>query len=155
MVTNAQIKKIHTLKNLLKLDDDLYRDVLSSYGADSCKNLAPHLIEDFIKHLESMAIDAGLWNKPCMNYKSFDNRANMATAKQLRMLEAMWSSLITTSLEKKEKKNVNKRRLIKKTLRKFLKNKFGVSDLRFLSKDKVSKVRKAISVMINRQLNTI
>lgn len=145
MVTNSEIKKIHTLKNLLKLDDDLYRELLSNYDAKSCKELHPHLVNDFISHLEDMAMEAGIWVKPKLNYQDLDCRKDMPSSKQLRMLEAMWISYIGAS-------NPNKS---KKTFRKFLKNKFGVNDLRFLPKEKVSKVKKAISEMINRQLTGV
>ena len=32
MSTSLQIKQIHTLKNILGLDDDLYREMLASFG---------------------------------------------------------------------------------------------------------------------------
>ena len=40
MATNSQIKKIHTLKNVLGIDDDLYRELLCEYGVSSSKDLA-------------------------------------------------------------------------------------------------------------------
>ena len=39
MATAYQIKKIHTIKSRLCLDDDLYRDMLMSFGVCSSKNL--------------------------------------------------------------------------------------------------------------------
>ena len=39
MSTISQIKQIHTLKNILGLDDDLYRDMLASFDVYSSKNL--------------------------------------------------------------------------------------------------------------------
>ena len=39
MITKEQIKKIHTIKNLLGLDDELYREMLLKFDAKSCKEL--------------------------------------------------------------------------------------------------------------------
>ena len=39
MRTSLQIKQIHTLKNILGLDDDLYREMLASFGVYSSKKL--------------------------------------------------------------------------------------------------------------------
>ena len=39
MSTSLQIKQIHTLKNILGLDDDLYREMLASFGVYSSKKL--------------------------------------------------------------------------------------------------------------------
>ena len=39
MATPSQIKRIHILKSLLGLDDDLYREMLMSFGVCSSKDL--------------------------------------------------------------------------------------------------------------------
>ena len=39
MVTISQIRKIHTLKSAIGLDDDLYRDMLMSFGVQFSKDL--------------------------------------------------------------------------------------------------------------------
>lgn len=39
MATTSQIRKIHTLKNFIGLDDDLYREMLMTFGVQSSKNL--------------------------------------------------------------------------------------------------------------------
>ena len=39
MATTSQIRKIHTLKNALGLDDDLYREMLKSFDVQTSKNL--------------------------------------------------------------------------------------------------------------------
>ena len=39
MATISQIRKIHTLKNVIGLEDDLYREMLMSFGVQSSKNL--------------------------------------------------------------------------------------------------------------------
>lgn len=140
MVTNSQIKKIHTLKNILKLDNELYQEILSAYGAKSCKSLAPHLANEFIKQLEDMAVEAGLWVRPNKKFSELSNRAEMATPAQLRKIEAMW----------KEVAYVKDRDFIKKSLRLFLQKQFKISDLRFLEKSMVSKVIKSIESIKNK-----
>ena len=52
MSTVYQIKKIHTLKNILGLDDDLYRDMLASFGVCSSKNLTQAEAQIFIEILQ-------------------------------------------------------------------------------------------------------
>ena len=39
MASSSQIRKIHTLKNVLCLDDDLYREMLMSFDVQSSKDL--------------------------------------------------------------------------------------------------------------------
>ena len=63
-ITNAQIKKIHALKNALKLEDDLYREMLLPFNAASSKDLTDYLAEIFIYQLESMALKMGVWENP-------------------------------------------------------------------------------------------
>ena len=40
MITTSQIRIIHTLKSQLGLDDEIYRDILHSFDASSCKQLS-------------------------------------------------------------------------------------------------------------------
>ena len=51
-ITNVQIKKIHALKNALKLEDDLYREMLLPFNAASSKDLTDYLAEIFIYQLD-------------------------------------------------------------------------------------------------------
>lgn len=137
MATKYEIKKIHMLKNALNLDEDLYKEILNNYGADSCKDIPPHLTDEFINYLEQMAIESGRW-KP----KKFDelaNRADMASPKQLRLIEYLWKILC----ERKEGSS----------LRKFLYSKFKISDLRFISKKMANKVINALKNINNNYIN--
>ncbi len=145
MPTNSEIKRIHTLKNLLKLDDDLYREILSGFGCDSCKKLPAHLVPEFISMLEKMAVEAGVWVIPNRKYKDLNQREGMATPKQLRMIEAMWKEV---AYQKDEK-------FVRTSLRKFLQKQFKVSDLRFIEKSMVSKIIKAIKSIQKQHSNAI
>ena len=39
MATTFQIRKIHALKNVIGMDDDLYREMLMSFDVTSSKDL--------------------------------------------------------------------------------------------------------------------
>lgn len=155
MITNSQIKKIHTLKNILNLDDELYREILANYGAKTCKSLAPHLAGELIDQLESMAMETGHWVKNEKKFDTLSNRFDMATPKQLRMIESMWSQIMIAYAEEKEVQYVDKREFITKSLRKFLLNKFSVSDLRFLDSKTARKVINTVKEIKKQYLNVI
>ena len=61
MSTFAQIKKIHTLKNVLQLDDDLYLDMLMSFGVQSSKDLTTTEAGIFLEILEEKAVLTTKW----------------------------------------------------------------------------------------------
>lgn len=126
MSTPYQIKKIHTLKNILGLDDDTYHQMLLSFDVCSSRNLTQAEAEIFI---EILVNDAK--NLKRNNYKKYDDFAgrddNMATPSQLRKLEVVWSDI--SSAEDKSA-----------TLRQFIKRQFHVDDLRFLTKSRASQI---------------
>ena len=126
MSTAYQIKKIHTLKNILGLEDDLYRDMLASFDVCSSKNLTQAEAQIFIEILQEKA---NLLQKNV--YKKYDDFAGrddkMATPSQLRKLEVVWSDI--SGAEDKSA-----------TLRQFIKKQFHVDDLRFLTKSRASQI---------------
>jgi hypothetical protein len=124
MSTAYQIKKIHTLKNILGLDDDLYREMLASFDVYSSKNLTETEAQIFIEILEEKIIvkNKNIYKK----YEELKLRDEvMATPAQLRKMEVIWSKI---------PKDKNR------TLRKFLQNHFYIDDLRFLTKNRASKI---------------
>ncbi|MDD3012639.1 MAG: regulatory protein GemA [Candidatus Gastranaerophilales bacterium] len=147
MVTKAQIKKIHTLKNILGLDDELYREMLSKFDISSSKDLSISDACTFIDILEVQAIGINKWQKPKEKFDELSDRADMATPAQLRKIEAMWIDFLKMSYGKEVKGNT-----ARKSLRKLLRRLYHISDLRFLERDKVSKVLKTIQSMINQKL---
>ena len=56
MATTSQIRKIHTLKNALGLDDDLYREMLKSFDVQTSKNLTYTEAIIFIEIFEKSSI---------------------------------------------------------------------------------------------------
>ena len=137
MATSLQIKKIHTLKNFIGLDDDLYREMLMSFDVQSSKNLTKTEAGIFIEILEAKAEKFGNWVKRPKKYADLYRDENMATQAQLRYIEGLW----------KEVAYFDDEDFNKKSLRKFLKSKFKIDDIMFLTKAKATKVIQGIKGM--------
>lgn len=134
MVSSFQIKKIHTLKNLLSIDNDLYIDMLMSFGVQSSKNLTFTEANILLEILEEKAVAQNLWVKQAKKYESLKRNENMASSAQLRMIESLWREIAY----------INNDKFSKSSLRKFLKNKFKIDDIMFLTKTKATKVIQGI-----------
>lgn len=134
MVSSFQIKKIHTLKNLLSIDNDLYIDMLMSFGVQSSKNLTFTEANILLEILEEKAVAQNLWVKQPKKYESLKRNDNMASSAQLRMIESLWREIAY----------INNDKFSKSSLRKFLKNKFKIDDIMFLTKTKATKVIQGI-----------
>lgn len=63
MATPAQIKKIHALKGALKMDDELYRELLAGFKVKTSTRLSIPKADELIKDLEGKATAAGVWEK--------------------------------------------------------------------------------------------
>jgi len=138
MSTFAQIKKIHTLKNVLHLDDDLYLDMLMSFGVQSSKNLTTTEAGIFLEILEEKAVLTNKWEVRNKKYEELSSRdEDMATPAQLRMIEAIWREVCY----------IDSPDFAKQSLRKFIQNKFKIADIKFLTKKRAVKVIRAISAM--------
>lgn len=134
MATTSQIRKIHTLKGLLGLEDDLYRDMLFSFGVCTSKDLTFTEAAVLLDILETKAIERNLWKKQPKRYEDMDRGDKMATPPQLRMIKGMWRDICYFDNDE----------FANKSLRKFLKTKFKIDDIRFLTKAKANKVIQAI-----------
>ena len=137
MATSSQIRKIHTLKNFIGLDDDLYREMLMTFGVQSSKNLTDTEAGIFIEVLEAKAEKFENWVKRPKKYADLYRDENMATQAQLRYIEGLW----------KEVAYFDDEDFNKKSLRKFLKSKFKIDDIMFLTKGKATKVIQGIKGM--------
>lgn len=140
MITTSQIKRIHTLKALIGLDNDLYKDILMSFGVQSSKNLTYTEADILLEILEEKAIKQKLWFKPLKKYENLNRSNNMATQSQLRMIEGMWREICYFDNDD----------FAKTSLRKFLQHKFHVDDILFLTK---SAARKVIQGILNIKKN--
>lgn len=135
MATISQIRKIHTLKNILGLEDDLYVEMLMSFDVQSSKNLTYTEAVVFLEILEDKAVALNRWKKQPKKYQDLERGIKMATQSQLRMIEGMWREICYYDNDD----------FAKKSLRKFLKSKFKTDDIIFLTKHKAIKVIQAIS----------
>ncbi|MGA2107441.1 MAG: regulatory protein GemA [Syntrophorhabdales bacterium] len=143
LADKGQIKKIHVLSSRLELPDDLYRKWLDEhYKVASSKQLTVDQARDFIRLLEHFAVQCGYWdhdpNKE--KYNELAGRPGMATPAQLRMVESMWVEL--TRPETEEERDA--------TLRGFLRKRYNISDLRFLTLESIDKVIHGLRVMKER-----
>lgn len=134
MASTFQIRKIHTLKNILGLEDDLYRDMLMSFGVQSSTRLTFTEATVLIDIFEEKAERLNLWTIRQKKYRDLKRDSNMATGRQLGMIEGLWREICY----------VDNSDFAKKSLRKFLQNKFGIADVTFLTKNKAIKVIQAI-----------
>lgn len=129
MITTFQIKQIHTLKNILALDDVTYRKMLRSFDVCSCKSLTETEAKIFISILNDKV--KVLKNSSTKKYDDLEGRnIVMATPLQLRKLEATWQD-ICNSEDKQEQK---------RSLRKYIKKQFNIDDIRFMTKNKAARI---------------
>lgn len=146
-ITASQIKKIHTVKGALCLDDDTYRAILTErFGVASSKELTRLQASDLIDELERQAIACSKWVKRTPSPKKFvelEGRYGMASPAQLRKIEAMWNDV--SRMEEPDAK--------RKALRHFVERITRVSDLRFLNMDGACRVICALEAMKKRPDN--
>lgn len=137
MATPSQIKRIHILKSLLGLDDDLYREMLMSFGVCSSKDLTFTEASIMLDILETRAEERNLWKRMPKPYDDLNRDSKMATPPQLRMIKGLWREICY----------FDNNEFANKSLRKFLKTKFKVDDINFLTKTKAIKVIQAIKAI--------
>ena len=129
MATTFQIRKIHALKNVIGMDDDLYREMLMSFDVTSSKDLTFTEAAIFVDILEDKAVAINKWIKQPKKYADLSRTENMASD--------AWRDVCYFNDDK----------FAKKSLRKFLKSKFKVDDIMFLTRAKACKVIQAITAI--------
>lgn len=133
-ITKYQIRKIHTLKNLLGIDEETYREMLRSFDVSSSKNLTYTEAKILLEILEDNAEKANLWIKKGLKYDDPTRAPFMASGAQRRMIEGLWRELSYEDTDE----------FAKQSLRAFLRNKFNIEDTAFLTKKKGIKAIQAI-----------
>ena len=129
MSTALQIKRIHTFKTQLGIDDELYREMLASFGVCSSKNLTETEAEILIEILNDKSKKIKP-NKP-KKYDDLSQRdTKMSTPLQLRKIEAIWWDICDSAESVKQIRS----------LRKFIKRQCKIADIKFLSKREASKL---------------
>lgn len=129
MSTALQIKRIHTFKTQLGIDDELYREMLASFGVYSSKNLTETEAEILIEILNDKSKKVKP-NKP-KKYDDLSQRdTKMSTPLQLRKIEAIWWDICDSAESVKQIRS----------LRKFIQRQCKIDDIKFLSKREASKL---------------
>lgn len=159
-ITAAQIKRIHTIKHILGVSDENYRECLDSrFGVSTSKALTVQQATSFIDELEKLALqlqgdryqakkdearqkaEEAEAQKP-KRFDHLDNRPGMASGAQLRKIEAMWQDIsIIPEPEPRAR-----------ALRQFIKRIVKVADMRFLNSQDAGKVINALSAMSEREM---
>ncbi|MDI1471907.1 hypothetical protein THER_1667 [Thermodesulfovibrio sp. N1] len=143
-ITKGQIRIIHTLKNRLGWDESQYRGFLmwnTDRFVTSSLELSYEEAERIIIKMRHKAVMAGVWQDRQRKYDELDGRENMATAAQLRKIEAIWAEVSRAKTEAERKK----------ALRNLLWKKFRITDIRFLEDWQVRKVIKMLEAMKERK----
>lgn len=143
MSTPKQRQKIGFLRKLIGLNEDLYREMLADYGAASSKDLSIKSAAELLNRLKINAIKLGLY-KPRLNhtfkklkYENLGIREDMATPKQLRMVESMWFDVSVKEDETHRQAALNR----------FIKRITGKQRLIFLTPEDIRKVVNALKKM--------
>ncbi|MDI6755333.1 MAG: regulatory protein GemA [Thermodesulfobacteriota bacterium] len=136
MPVQKLLAKIHIAKKELGLDEETYREVLSSeFGVRSSKDLNNAKALKLIRFFREKG-----W-VPKSKPKKYDDQKgdiDSASPKQKRMIEVLWHNIYRGNSETLH-------------LRQFLFNHFKVSDIRFLDKDKAHQAIEALKSMQKRR----
>lgn len=133
----AQIRKIKTLQGVIGLEDGDYRLMLNKVaGVNSCKELKGPKIDLVIRHLEKCAGQTKTITEPARVTRARGG-LRMATNKQLFAIRRIWAR-VSFSQDKWG------------ALDAFLKNRFGVERLLWLTFFKAGKVIEALKEMDRR-----
>ncbi|MBR1943116.1 DUF1018 domain-containing protein [bacterium] len=139
--TSKQRQLIGFFRKTLKLQDDIYREILTSYHVDSSKKLTYEQASELLNNLKNKAISMGLYKTKPLKYDNMAARWGMATPKQLRYLEYLWSTVSNQpTLELKQK-----------ALNHFIRPITKKDHIKFLTQNDVSMVIKAIETMQKQQ----
>lgn len=154
-ITAAQIRRIHTILHVLGISDENYRAALESqFGVTTCKDLTMLEAKSFLDELDKQALKTDreryqakmnkaaeeFAGKQPKRFDDLDNRPGMASAAQLRKIEATWQEIsIIPEVEPRAR-----------ALRRFIQRITGVADIRFLDAEMAGKVINAMNAMQKR-----
>jgi hypothetical protein len=138
MLNNMLIKRIKTLQRAAQIEEADYRALLAGYGVASCREMDLKQAAELISFLQKVAGQGQGSHRAPKRYADLGRRdAEWATAKQLRMLEAMWMEVTVQK----------SRGTALAAYHSFLMHKFGVSSPEMIAREDVSKVRAALAAM--------
>jgi hypothetical protein len=155
VITNGQIKRIHTLISCLKWKDEWYRDNLySHFKVDSSVYLTYAQAAGYIEMLERQAINAGVW-KSARAYRKEKEREGMATDKQIKMIKAMYWEIYPMYVEIRIIKGAGFEKDKGKALRKLLKRTMKIESLNWLKKEDVKNFVHVLNAMKAQNTDTL
>lgn len=142
--TSKQRQIIGYFRKTLGISDDLYHDILWTWGVDTSKDLTAVQAETLIRQLKEQAIEQGKY-QPKAQYKSqkwkynnyIDRDDSMATPAQLRLIERLWFEVSNQT------NDIDRESALNKLCQRIT----GKARLIFLTKQEVSKLVKAINSM--------
>jgi hypothetical protein len=137
MLTTRLIKRIKTLQRAAGVRDEEYRALLSGYNVQSCKDLNPSQAADVISFLQRIS---GSKIEPVplkKRYNDLGRRTDMATPKQLRMLEAIWMDV---TVQRTRSAAID-------AYHAWLKNRFSIGSVEWIESGQVGKIKHALEAM--------
>ena len=134
------VKRIKTLQGLSGITEDQYRALLSGYGVESCTHLTVvdgRAVCDCLQKMVDRIPEKAQFKTK--TYADLAGRsAEMATVKQLRMLEVMWMQV---TWQKNRKDAIA-------AYHDWLKNRFNVGTPEWIERDRVSAIKRALESML-------
>ena len=143
MLTHKQKALLHVAKRDLGWDEETYRDVLKSHGGvKSSKTLDYEGFLAVMDHAEQCGFvstwKAGIQKSKKLKYAEYEGRrGDFASPAQMRKVNATWMN--------------NARVRTDKAMNNWLKNRFGINDIRWMMADQVTKVLEGIREMGKRE----
>ncbi|MEW5804074.1 MAG: regulatory protein GemA [bacterium] len=142
-ISKAQIALLHVAKNELRLDDDIYRDMLKNVaGVSSAADMPRDKFNAMLSHLKAYGFE--MRKKPGTaarkKYDELAGRAGMATPAQLRYIELQFVQYLQLKgqLHDDGPLSADDRKTVDFGLRHYLKKYFKAEDFRFLTKTAAS-----------------
>ena len=123
LVTPKQIKLIHTLVHAARLSDEIYRDILARYGAETSKTLSQYAATELIKELTRHA--------------NQHRKLEEATPNQKRLLLALWYQVSRAETQEAKRAAFDT----------FLKNRFKIQNLERVKRNQVEKIVTTLKAM--------
>ena len=132
------VRRIKTLQRLSGISEENYRDLLWGYEVESCTELtitAGHGVAKVLQEMVDRIPEHQQFRQPYRDLKG--RSALMATARQLRMLEAMWMDVTRQT----------SRREALAAYGAWLDKRFSIRSVEWIERDHVGRVKFALEQM--------
>jgi hypothetical protein len=133
------VRRIKTLQGLSGIGEEDYRSLLWGYGVESCKDLAIPSAHAVIGVLQRM-VDKIPERRAAApkRYAEIKGRSVlMATAPQLRMLEAMWMQVTRQGTPGRARE----------AYAEWLRRRYGIASVEWIQREEVGKIKRALEAM--------